>query len=115
MSEAARIGCQGWNYDDWVTPAAAPAPVFYPHGTRTANMLELYARAFDTVEVDSTFYAVPPAATIDQWARRTPAGFTFALKLPRAITHEAGLGAAGAETLREFTTVAARLDDKLAA
>ncbi|MFL6211922.1 MAG: DUF72 domain-containing protein [Pyrinomonadaceae bacterium] len=106
-----QIGCQGWNYDDWVTPPAA-AHVFYPHGTRTGDMLELYARAFKTIEVDSTFYAVPAAATVDQWARRTPPGFTFALKLPQAITHEAGLRG-HEQTLTDFCAVAQRLGDKL--
>src|SRR5918911_5013460 len=109
---AAHVGCQGWNYDDWVTPPAA-APVFYPHGTRAAGMLKLYARAFETVEVDSTFYAVPAAATVEQWARRTPPHFTFALKLPQAITHEAGLRAGSEEVLARFCAVARRLGDKL--
>jgi uncharacterized protein YecE (DUF72 family) len=107
-----QIGCQGWNYDDWVTPPAAAAHVFYPHGTRTGDMLELYARAFKTIEVDSTFYAVPAAATVDQWARRTPPDFTFALKLPQAITHEAGLRG-NEQILTEFCAVARRLGDKL--
>ncbi len=110
----AHIGCQGWNYPDWVTPPAAPAPVFYPHGTRTAEMLDTYARAFETVEVDSTFYAVPAAGVVEQWARRTPAEFTFALKLPQAITHELRLGAGSEPILQEFSAVARRLGDKLA-
>ncbi|HEX8070130.1 MAG TPA: DUF72 domain-containing protein [Pyrinomonadaceae bacterium] len=114
-SGAARIGCQGWNYADWVTPAAAAAHVFYPHGTRAADMLAVYARAFDTVEVDSTFYAVPAPGTVDLWARRTPEQFTFALKLPQAITHEHALRPGCAQTLREFCAVARRLGDKLAA
>ena len=109
----AHIGCQGWNYADWVTPPAAAAHVFYPHGTRPADMLELYARAFETVEVDSTFYAVPAGSTVEQWARRTPPGFTFALKLPQAITHEAGLRPTGDQTLTDFCAVARRLGDKL--
>ncbi len=109
----AHIGCQGWNYDDWVTPPAAPAHVFYPHGTRTADMLATYARAFDTVEVDSTFYAVPAASTIDLWTQRAPAQFTFSLKLPQAITHEAGLQPGGYSLLDEFCTTARRLKGKL--
>ncbi len=111
----ARIGCQGWNYDDWVTPPAAAQHVFYPHGTRTVDMLELYARAFDTIEVDSTFYAVPARSTIALWAQRTPPGFTFSLKLPQAITHEAALRASGDEILTAFCTTARRLKDKLGA
>ena len=81
MSESIRLGTQGWNYDAWVGP-------FYPDGTRAADFLSVYSRAFDTVEVDSTFYAVPAAKTVRGWAERTPPGFTFALKLPQEITHE---------------------------
>ena len=81
MSARIRIGTQGWNYDAWVGP-------FYPVGTRPADFLEVYARAFDTVEVDSTFYAIPPVKTVRSWYDRTPHGFTFALKLPQEITHE---------------------------
>ena len=81
MSASIRIGTQGWNYDAWVGP-------FYPVGTRPVDYLTVYARAFDTVEVDSTFYAVPPAKTVRGWYDRTPANFTFALKLPQEITHE---------------------------
>ena len=113
QAERVQVGCQGWNYDDWVTPPAAPAHVFYPHGTRPNAMLEFYARAFDTVEVDSTFYAVPADATVDQWLRRTPPAFTFSLKLPQAITHEAGLRTEGDETLASFCAAARRLGDKL--
>jgi uncharacterized protein YecE (DUF72 family) len=113
--ECAHVGCQGWNYADWVTPPAGSTPVFYPQGTRDADMLSVYARAFDTVEVDSTFYAVPSAPVVDAWHKRTPARFSFALKLPREITHELGLGKAGDATLAEFCDHARLLQDKLAA
>jgi uncharacterized protein YecE (DUF72 family) len=75
------IGTQGWNYDAWVGP-------FYPLETRASEYLTVYARAFDTVEVDSTFYAIPPEKTVRGWRERTPEHFTFALKLPQEITHE---------------------------
>jgi uncharacterized protein YecE (DUF72 family) len=81
MSDDIRIGTQGWNYDAWVGP-------FYPPETRPADFLTVYARAFSTVEVDSTFYAIPPAKTVRAWAERTPPDFSFALKLPQEITHE---------------------------
>ena len=81
MPPTVRIGTQGWNYDAWVG-------TFYPSGTRPADFLTLYARAFDTVEVDSTFYAVPAAKVVRGWAERVPSSFTFALKLPQEITHE---------------------------
>lgn len=79
-----RIGTQGWNYDAWVGP-------FYPERTRPADYLSVYARAFDTVEVDSTFYAIPAPRTVRGWANRTPDDFRFTLKLPQEITHERGL------------------------
>jgi uncharacterized protein YecE (DUF72 family) len=111
-----QVGCQGWNYDDWVTPHAGARSVFYPRATRAERMLDVYALAFDTVEVDSTFYAVPSDATFEAWARRTPEGFTFALKLPREITHEAALrGPRAARVLEEFTRGARLLKEKLAA
>jgi uncharacterized protein YecE (DUF72 family) len=105
MSVTLRIGTQGWNYDAWVGP-------FYPPGTRPADFLGVYARAFDTVEVDSTFYAVPPAKTVRAWAARVPAGFRFALKLPQEITHERRLRGA-AELVDVFYDRARELGDKL--
>jgi uncharacterized protein YecE (DUF72 family) len=59
-----------------------------PGGHPRHRLPELYARAFDTVEVDSTFYAIPAVKTVRGWAERTPPGFTFAVKLPQEITHE---------------------------
>ena len=81
MAGRVRIGTQGWNYPAWLGP-------FYPEGTRPADMLTVYAQAFETVEVDSTFYAIPPANSVLGWRRRTPDGFVFSLKMPREITHE---------------------------
>lgn len=81
MTNRIRLGAQGWNYDAWTGP-------FYPEGTRSADYLSCYARAFDTVEVDSTFYGVPAANTVRSWASRVPKGFTFSLKMPQQVTHE---------------------------
>jgi uncharacterized protein YecE (DUF72 family) len=75
------IGTQGWNYEAWVGP-------FYPEGTKPVDFLRVYARAFNTVEVDSTFYAIPAASTLRDWASRVGDDFQFALKLPQEITHE---------------------------
>lgn len=97
MAGNVRIGTQGWNYDAWVG-------TFYPPGTRPADYLSVYSRAFDTVEVDSTFYAIPAVKTIRGWADRTPAEFTFALKLPQEITHE--------NRLRDSSNLAALFFDR---
>lgn len=108
-----RVGCQGWNYDDWVTGAGSK-PVFYPKGTRAAEMLGFYARVFDTVEVDSTFYAVPSAQTLDGWNKRTPRAFTFSLKLPQTITHEWALRPGSLEEFSVYCDRAQLLGEKLA-
>src|SRR5690349_19803919 len=90
------LGTQGWNYPAWVGP-------FYPRAARPADFLPLYSRIFDTVEIDSTFYAVPSPASIEHWAKRVPPSFRFALKFPRAATHDDGLaGRVSLDTLEEF-------------
>jgi uncharacterized protein YecE (DUF72 family) len=81
VTAVVRLGTQGWNYPAWVGP-------FYPPGTRPAEMLGLYARAFPTVEIDATFYAVPPEPVARGWRARVPPTFVFALKVPQEITHE---------------------------
>ncbi len=107
------IGCQGWVYADWTTRAGGET-VFYPTGTRDDRMLEFYAQAFSSVEVDSTFYAVPSEKTIENWMRRTPDDFTFSPKLPQEITHTHGLaGSEARRLLAEFTERVAQLKNRL--
>lgn len=100
-----RLGTQGWNYDAW-------AGAFYPMGTRAVDFLAVYARAFDAVEVDATFYAVPAEKTVHGWAARTPPGFRFALKLPQELTHERRLRG-GDDVLATFLDRARLLGPKL--
>jgi uncharacterized protein YecE (DUF72 family) len=99
------VATQGWNYDEW-------NGVFYPKGTPSGARLELYSRVFDSVEIDSTFYAMPPASRFQSWYERTPAGFTFTVKLPRDITHDARLVNAEG-LLLDFCDRAAELREKL--
>ena len=99
------IGTQGWNYAAWVGP-------FYPPGTRASEFLPTYTRAFRVVEVDSTFYAIPDARAVRAWAERTPPDFTFALKMPKEVTHERRLRNAD-DVVREFLDLARELGPKL--
>src|ERR1044071_97243 len=99
------IATQGWNYPAWVGP-------FYPPGTRAANFLTTYARLFRGVEVDSTFYAVPDARTVRGWVERTPPDFTFALKMPREVTHDLRLRDAQ-DRVQEFLDRARELGPRL--
>jgi uncharacterized protein YecE (DUF72 family) len=76
----ARIGCSGWNYASW-------RGRLYPEGIPQRRWLELYARAFDTVEVNTTFYHLPRRESVANWVRQTPRDFTFAVKASRYLTH----------------------------
>ena len=99
------IGTQGWNYTAWVGP-------LYPPRTRASEFLPAYARAFRAVEVDSTFYAIPDARVVRAWAERTPPEFTFALKMPKEVTHERRLRDAD-DVVRDFLGRARQLGAKL--
>lgn len=105
MSAAVRLGTQGWSYDDW-------KGVFYPPGAKQEDRLPFYAEVFDTVELDTTFYHPPRATIARSWERHTPDGFTFAAKVPRAITHDAQLRGVG-ELLDGFARAMDPLGEKL--
>lgn len=85
---------------------------FYPKGTRPADYLTFYAQHFNTVEVDSTFYACPTARTVSNWASRTPEGFIFSVKVPQEITHERVLVDCD-KPLKEFLDTMGILEKKL--
>jgi uncharacterized protein YecE (DUF72 family) len=75
------IGTSGYSFADWVGP-------FYPPGTPSHRFLDYYARHFDTVEVNATYYRIPPPRTLEQMEKKTPPGFHFVVKLNKAMTHE---------------------------
>jgi uncharacterized protein YecE (DUF72 family) len=82
-----RIGTSGWNYP---SGKGTWNGVFYPPSRgrpKHFDELAFYARHFNTVEVNSTFYGQPRAEVSKAWASRTPAGFEFSVKLYRKFTH----------------------------
>jgi uncharacterized protein YecE (DUF72 family) len=99
LNAALHFGTQGWAYPDWIG-------VFYPPGAKQEDYLPFYAEVFDTVELDTTFYHPPRPAIARSWEKRVPANFRFAAKVPRAITHDAGLVGCDAE----FAAFVAALD-----
>jgi len=76
----ARVGCSGWQYKHWRGD-------FYPGTLPQSQWFEHYAAAFDTVEINNTFYRLPEAHTFASWASRAPRGFLFAVKASRFLTH----------------------------
>ncbi|MCU1460205.1 MAG: hypothetical protein JWO37_280 [Acidimicrobiales bacterium] len=80
MVGRARVGCSGWMYRDW-------RGVVYPPALPTKKWFDYYTTLFDTVELNNTFYRLPPPETADQWGRQAPPGFVYALKLGQFGSH----------------------------
>lgn len=76
----ARFGTSSFSSKDWVGP-------FYPKGMPPGQFLSHYARIFDTVEIDATYYAIPSPRTVDGWVAKTPESFRICCKFPRSIVH----------------------------
>lgn len=74
------VGTSGWSYANWKGP-------FYPAGLKQRDWLPRYAEHFRTVELNASFYRLPPEAMLKSWVDRTPDGFVFAVKAWRRITH----------------------------
>lgn len=106
-----RIGCQSWGYADWVSRPGET--IFYPHGTRDADKLPLYAEIFDLIELDTAVYGIPSLSNIESWSLKTPEGFIFAPKLPNAITHKGHLSPSTWPLLDEFCEQIRNFEDKL--
>jgi uncharacterized protein YecE (DUF72 family) len=85
---------------------------FYPMGMKSADYLTYYATKFNSVEVDSTFYRTPSIATVNGWARKTPEGFIFSVKVPQVVTHEKMLVGADTE-FKHFVETMDLLGEKL--
>ncbi|HEX7474461.1 MAG TPA: DUF72 domain-containing protein [Dehalococcoidales bacterium] len=88
------FGTSGFSYKDWVG-------VFYPAGLPQREWLSFYAREFKTCEINSTYYAIPSAATVQALANKTGPGFLFAIKASQEITHQRQDSAKTCEAFRQ--------------
>ena len=82
-------GASGYSFKEW-------KGTFYPEKMKPEEMLAFYSERLPTVEINNTFYRMPAAAMLENWARATPEGFRFAIKASRRITHFARLKAESA-------------------
>jgi uncharacterized protein YecE (DUF72 family) len=92
------IGCPVWAVEHW-------RGSLYTSNASRASWLSQYSAVFNTVEGNSTFYALPSLETARRWSESVQAGFQFALKVPRAISHDRRLDGAQRE-LADFIAVA---------
>ncbi|MDQ8204396.1 DUF72 domain-containing protein [Pelagicoccus sp. SDUM812003] len=101
------LGCPAWSNRDWIGTV-------FPDGTAPADLLRKYSRLFNTVEGNTLFYALPPAATLERWMAESAPSFRFAPKFPKAISHERRLHSAKEESKAFFKVLETLADgDKL--
>ena len=94
MAAEVLVGTSGWSYPHWRGP-------FYPPEVRPADFLPYYARRFATVEINNSFYRLPPETSVRRWRDLAPPDFSYAVKATRFITHYRRLQGAE-EALAQF-------------
>lgn len=101
-----RIGCSGFYYKEW-------KETFYPKGLPQNRWFEYYCQHFNTLEINNTFYRFPQLTNLESWYRKSPPGFSFAVKVPQTITHQQKF-VGSSDLLRQFyDIVLSGLQDKL--
>lgn len=105
MSASIRVGCSGWVYKHW-------RGKFYPDDLPQRSWFSHYAAHFDTVEINNSFYRLPPPSTFDGWREQAPPGFCYAVKANRFITQAKKLSDCE-EPLDRFLEPTRRLEDHL--
>jgi len=105
MAEQIRIGTSGWIYRHW-------QGLFYPANLPQKQWFAYYARSFDTVEINSTFYHLHNASVFEHWRQQAPGGFLYSIKASRIITHNQRLEGCQ-DTLETFLSRASLLGETL--
>lgn len=101
MSGDLYVGASGFSYPSWKGG-------FYPADAKPEDFLHLYAARVNAVELNNTFYRVPPEGQFDRWAAQVPDGFRFAVTMTRSLT-----GGGRVREVDAFCRMAKRLGDKL--
>lgn len=101
-----RIGISGWRYAPW-------RGVFYPAGLAQSRELEFASRAFNSIELNGSFYALQTPHSYEKWHLDTAKGFVFSVKGPRYITHVRRLDDVGAPLANFFASGVFNLQEKL--
>jgi uncharacterized protein YecE (DUF72 family) len=98
MSRSVYVGVSGFSYPSWKGK-------FYPKDVKAEEFLNHYSRHLNSVEINSSFYASPSAATVKSWSAKTNAKFRFSFKASRQITHILKLGKGSPEAAERLSNV----------
>ena len=90
------VGVSGFSYPSW-------RGTFYPEGMKNEEFLGNYSQRLNSVEINSSFYASPGAAMVENWSSKTDEEFRFAFKAPRQITHILKLGKGSQEAAERLS------------
>jgi uncharacterized protein YecE (DUF72 family) len=101
-----RIGLSGWNYKGW-------RGKFYPEGLPQRRELAFAAERYGAIEINGSFYSLQRPESFARWHEETPAGFVFAVKGPRFITHMLKLRRAAVPLANFLASGVLRLEEKL--
>lgn len=99
------LGCPQWSNKSWVGE-------LFTADAKPADFLGQYAAVFNTVEGNTTFYALPKPATVLKWREETPPAFKFCFKFPKSLSHQRRLQNAAPES-NDFLKLLAPLEEKL--
>jgi len=88
-------GASGYSFKEWKGS-------FYPKDIKPDAMLAYYVERLPTVEINNTFYRMPKASVLENWAGTAPDGFRFAIKASRRITHMSRLRAESSADSLEY-------------
>lgn len=80
IKTAVYVGCAKWGRKDWIGK-------IYPPGTKEADFLQLYAKHFNSIELNATFYKIPSFKQAQEWSSKTGSGFLFCPKISNSISH----------------------------
>ena len=94
------IGCAKWGRKDWIGK-------LYPPGTKEKDFLEYYARQFNCIEFNASFYKTPSIKEVENWIHKVPDAFKFFPKFPKTITHLKRLNNVTEEMDRFLTSIGA--------
>jgi uncharacterized protein YecE (DUF72 family) len=101
-----RIGISGWRYPGWRAK-------FYPKDLPQRRELEFASRAFNSIEINGSFYSLQLPSSFARWYGETPGGFLFSVKGPRFITHMKKLRDAETPLANFFASGVLALREKL--
>lgn len=102
------VGCSGFYYREWKDS-------FYPKDLAAKDWFAYYAKRFNTLEINASFYRLPTLTMLKRWYEQSPTNFVFSMKVPRSITHFSKFVGTAGELRSFYDLIRGSLGEKLGA